>query len=358
MALREIPPLARKQEYDIPPAWSGTQSQGLPKTVVFVLRLAAGEHTLNFVPYRGAEILAEPQVKLVADPRSWLAVANKQAEENDRRPWQMIALINLPLKSISLDATAEWRWRDSDDLKLIVDGVVKPNPSWLAILRKDWLLSGSLLKWLRKSQQQHFAFEENLPVGIHYIELWTDRQPRVHVLKLDLGEVAEDEAQPEEPPTEEPAQRVPTVDDPEWTGDFEDDTEQMILARVIFGEARDSLLSDKVRIGIGWSIRRRVEDNRWGATYNDVITQPSQYSALNEDDDNREYVEDPLHRNDQLYRIMWRRCYEIAGKVIAGELPDPVDGANHYYDISIDEPWWASQETFVIQIDTVRFYKL
>ncbi len=197
MALREIPAVARTQQYNIPSAWNGTELKDLPKTVIFVLQLKTGEHELNFVPYRGAQILEEPLVQPVSDPRAFTAVADQQVQDGDRRPWYTIALVNLPLKTITLDATVQWRWRDSDDLKLIIDNKTKPNPSRLAILRRDWLLSGSLLKRLFNNQRQQFTFDEKLPEGIHYIELWADRKPKIHRLELDMGEIKPDGSTPQ-----------------------------------------------------------------------------------------------------------------------------------------------------------------
>src|SRR3989344_2692072 len=103
--LREIPPVSKTQKFNIPPAWSGTQLQGLPKTVVFVLQLTAGKHTLQFIPYRGAEILAEPTVTPIDDPGAITLMTEQQAEDGDRRPWFTCALINLPFRSISIDVS-------------------------------------------------------------------------------------------------------------------------------------------------------------------------------------------------------------------------------------------------------------
>ena len=71
-------------------------------------------------------------------------------------------------------------------------------------------------------------------------------------------------------------QRIPTVNDPEvnyhqdGTPNFNDDLEQMILARAIFGEARGE--SKKGKIGVGWGIRNRANNpGWWGNSYHTVI---------------------------------------------------------------------------------------
>lgn len=348
LKFREIPPIARAQYQNVPAAWNGTQLRGLTKTVIFILKLTAGDHTVKFIPDRGATIVAEPTVTPLPDSRNITLNLYDKAEHGDRRPWITIVLVDLPLKSFSADATAQWHLIDSDDVKLIVDSDIQRNPD--AILRKNWLWAGSLLKKFQQNERQEHAFEENLRQGVHYIEFWADRTPILHQVKLDIGEVDFPESE----------KRIPTVDDPKWTGDFKDDPDQIILARAIFGEARDLRLSDEARLAVGWSIRNRLEDiqGRWGNSYHNVIMQPWQYSAFNENDRNREFVEDPLKDSILSNTEAWPRCYEIAGQVISGGKDDPTGGANHYYDESIATPNWASEGTFIVKIGPFFFHQL
>src|SRR3989344_5589918 len=288
IALREISPVARTQTYNIPPTWNGTQLQGKAKTIIFILSLPAGSHELKFFPYRGADIIIKPKVEALPNPQAIAFPIRETAERGDRWPWYAFALLNLPLKTFTIDATIHGRLGDSDDLKIIVDGKAKENPN--SKKHRFWYWAGSIFRKFSSRIHQQETFTENLEKRDHYIEIWADEEPILHKVELDLGSL---------PPPEpvKPAKRIPTVEDPAWTKDFKDDTEQMILTRAIFGEARDKRLSDQVRIGVAWSIRRRVEDSRdrWGKTYNTVITQPEQYSAFNEDEtDNRPYVENPL----------------------------------------------------------------
>ncbi|HEY4478301.1 MAG TPA: cell wall hydrolase, partial [Candidatus Paceibacterota bacterium] len=75
---------------------------------------------------------------------------------------------------------------------------------------------------------------------------------------------------------------VPTVDNPKWTGNFRDDTDQMILARILFAEMRNTLIPDKARYAVASVIRNRVNDTRWANSYVEVIIKDKQFSALNE----------------------------------------------------------------------------
>src|SRR3989338_4184541 len=341
--LREIPPKDKPQYYDIPSAWNGTELKGLSKTVTIILRLNKGAHILVFVPRPRATIEREPLIELLNDRRHAAFDLNEKAEEGDRRSWHTIALVGLPLRSMSVEVTAEWRVRDSDDVKLIIDGEIKKNP--FSILHRNWTWSGSILKKIFGKERQEKTFDEDLRSGDHYLEFWADRAPTLHRVALDLGESG--------------GTRAPTADDPRWSGDFHDDSDQIILARAIFGEARDVRLSDKARIGVGWSIRNRVEDSRWAHDYHGVVTQAGQYSAFNlEDQKNRPMIEDPFRKNNLVDREAWFNCYKIAGQIIEGTVSDPTHGSDHYYDDSINPPYWATNDSFVIKIDALIFHKL
>lgn len=61
----------------------------------------------------------------------------------------------------------------------------------------------------------------------------------------------------------------------------------------------------------------------------------------------REKVRDPFN---YVTKEEWLECYEIAGKVISGEIPDPTKGANHYYDDSINTPTWAKDQRSTLTI--------
>lgn len=193
LQLREIPPVARTQLFNIPPTWNGSQLQDKPQTVIFILRLSKGDHSINFIPYRGAEILYVPDVKEMTDAHNLSFYPEVQADDSERQPWYVLALINLPLASLTIDATAYWRWFDSDDIKLIVDGTIKTNSS--SFLRRQWLWAGSILKKLSQNERQEKTFTENLPQGDHYIELWADRMPILHKIKIELGDMLVEEPQ-------------------------------------------------------------------------------------------------------------------------------------------------------------------
>lgn len=150
--------------------------------------------------------------------------------------------------------------------------------------------------------------------------------------------------------------RLPTVDDPKWTGNFHDDPIQMILARAIFGEGRS--LPEQGRIAIDWVVRNRIGYSQWGIAYHDVILHPSHFSAFNKTDRNRKLVEDP--DGDPTQRNAWHQCYDIASGIISGSITDPTKGANHYYSTFIMPPDWAHSKGAVLtlRVENTLFYRL
>lgn len=174
--------------------------------------------------------------------------------------------------------------------------------------------------------------------------------------RIEIETEKDQKPKPEEPPK----QNAPTVDNPKWTKNFDDDPEQMLLARMIFGEARQTDFSDKLRIAVGWSAKNRIKSTRWGSAYHEIILENAQYSAFNKGDKNRPYVENPLRDNKFADKEAWENCYKIAGQIMRGEVSDPTNGANHYFSAFIDPPDWTKshQAEFKIQIDNTLFYEV
>lgn len=328
-------------------AWNGNNLKGLSKTNVFIINLSVGTHSLTFLVDQ-KPTLGSIKINKINDAINYIPENNNPAEDGDRRQWMVVVLADLPLKNLSVKAIARSYpgQDDKDDLKLIINGKIQLNENEADKKHKYWYWSGKLLN----GQEKEFSKELNEAKGTHYIELWADRMPEIKAIKINLESDSETGG--------ENTKRIPTVDDPEWTGDFNDDTEQMILARAIFGEARNMLLSDETRIAVGWSIRNRVGDSRWGNTYWEVILQKKQYSAFSEGDGNWGYVKNPLFKNNAVDKQAWENCYKIAGQVINGGVNDPTGGANHYYDESMDAPAWATEDNFKIKIDTIFFHRL
>lgn len=330
---------------DSPAAFSGGQLHNLSKTGYYLTFLKGKSHTIELATDEpeNTATLENLQIYTLNLEQILSLEIEKQAEDGDRRPWVNITLADLPLKTFSPKVTYSRRKRDSDDIKIIIDDKVQSN-----LLRNIkhflWRYIGSLLPPL-VARTETITFITNLSPSLHYLEFWADRTPELHSLTLDFG-------------TRLPTPKgIPTVDNPAWTKDFYDDTQAILLARVIYGEVGGE--SDEAKAAVGWTIRNRVEDsrNRWGKTYHGVILQAHQYDALwNKRTYNK--VRNPPIAESEQEREVWRGSYKAAVQVISGEISDPTKGANHFYATTIPTPLWADEKKFTVQVGITKFYKL
>ncbi len=317
--------------------------------IIFLITFLQGKnHTLslekrqknNSLTLESFEVFAlQPDAVLTLD-------INSQAEDGDRRPWVTCLLNNLPLRSFTYTLTYSRRKRDSDDVKIVVDNATQG--SLLKIIKyKLWRLIGSFLPLLSPTKTEKETITLNLPQQFHLIEFIADRMPALHNLTLDFGAIPI-------PPT-----RVPTVDDPAWTGDFYDDSETILLARAIYGEAGGE--SMEAKIAVGWAMRNRVEDSqqRWGKTYHKVILEPFQYEPFNDPKSDlfKKITHPPLENS--IEGQAWQDSFQAASSVVLAKEADPTKRANHFYvPTSQPKPPWADEEKFTVQIGVTRFYRL
>lgn len=345
---KSFPKLGSDRLIDSPAAFSGGKLHNLSKTVYFLTFLKGKDHKVvleadnpaGTTTFENLKIYAlNPVEKLILEP-------NMQAEDGDRRPWISFVLDNVALKSITLTLTYSHRKRDSDDVKIKIDGKTQGN--LLQIVKYFlWRFVGSLIPWSSPTKTETQIFEINLPEGLHYVELEADRMPTLDKLAMDFGE---------EPPI---PKELPNVDNPKWTGSFYDDTELMLLSRAIYGEAGGE--TQEAKVAVGWAIRNRVEDskNRWGITYHEVVLAKYQYEPFNDPstDPFKKITQPPL--NNPLERQAWLNSYKAAKVVFFGKEADPTEAANHFYVPSNQpKPGWVDEEKFTVQTGVTRFYKL
>ena len=57
------------------------------------------------------------------------------------------------------------------------------------------------------------------------------------------------------------------------------------------------------------------------------------------------------------HMLAWEESLQIATQMIQGNLPDITDGATHYYNHNIAQPYWAGYYVQVVQIDNHTFHK-
>lgn len=124
------------------------------------------------------------------------------------------------------------------------------------------------------------------------------------------------------------------------TSDFTKDSEQVLLARMLFGEARDC--SELEKVAIAYTVVNRANDGKkWnGETIKEAILKPFQYSCFNNSDPNKEKLMDPEKYDNKSFQ----ECLAVAQKVLNGEYKQRNSGATHYFNPEIvKRPKWADK---------------
>ena len=133
---------------------------------------------------------------------------------------------------------------------------------------------------------------------------------------------------------------------------IEEQDNDVLLAMCVFGEARGEPTEGKIAVAHVVANRKKV-GGWFGASWSSVILKPFQFSCFLRSDPNREKMLNPLATDP---RKVWEECYAVAVGVMSGVLPDPVQGATHYYS-GMKMPLWASRLTSVAAIGRHKFYK-
>lgn len=127
---------------------------------------------------------------------------------------------------------------------------------------------------------------------------------------------------------------------------------QLVMARTMYGEARGE--GEAGMVAVAHVIMNRAALPRWwGDSIISVAMKPYQFSAWNEDDPNRAIIENLLPGYDPVFDL----AYDLAGKVISGEIADPTGGATHYHTSSID-PHWNDDMLKTALIGAHEFYRV
>lgn len=123
----------------------------------------------------------------------------------------------------------------------------------------------------------------------------------------------------------------------------------MVLGREAGNQKDDAILA------VGCSIRNRVLRPgfwNWGRDWEGVIEAKWQFSSINGPVGDANLLKYP-----NLNAEPWERCLNIAELVYNGLVAvDPVRGATHYYDKSIDPPIWATNGKMIHVTDVGDFF--
>lgn len=325
-------------EFDGEASWNGNKLKGLRQINCFVVFLKKGEQIFRFIA-KGVPFLESIEIFRIDKNIISLDPSKYVIENGNRRPW--FNILNSGVGVIAINAVASANIKineDDDDLQIIINGIREPNNSPKA--HQYWYWCGRILK----GQVQNFSKTVNIKPGFNYIEFWADKMPEFKELKIRVTI----------------SDRIPTVDNPLWTGNFYDDSEEMILARLIFGEARSQ--NREAKIWVASTVFNRIKSPTstwWPDTVHDVILQDQQYESFNQENKNRKFIENPYF--DSTQKESWKDCYKVAEEIVNGSISiQPEVTHFHSYtdpeDIKRFETKIVSNAKFLKKIGDIYFY--
>jgi N-acetylmuramoyl-L-alanine amidase len=121
-----------------------------------------------------------------------------------------------------------------------------------------------------------------------------------------------------------------------------------VVARTVWGEARGE--GRKGMQAVAEVILNRARDPRWPGSPLEVVHQPRQFSAWNEDDPNRARML-LLSLQDPSFRLAYRALLD------ALEGGNITFGANHYFAAPLAPPQWSRRMIETTQIGRHRFFR-
>ena len=323
-------------------AWNGNELNGLEKTVLVAVNLKKGNHTIDLKPNQSPYLKnisisrAEKKDEIIYAP----ADNNNPAQKSEGRPWLSCIILDSFITNLSITARVNKNRKDDDDLKLIINGEIQKNENKHS--HRDWYWCGKILKGENKT----FSKDINSQTKQFNIDLYSDKTPRLARIEIGVKPVE--------------IKRIPTVDDPLWTGDFRDDTEEMLLARLIFGEAGGEPYEAK--IWVAWSVINRTTANSWWPnTIKEVILQKGQYDPIKPVNSAHDRIINPLNYKDEKEsdKKSWYECYKIARDVISGEISNPTT-ATHIRGVGVTRDWFEKNVVpkgkFLKKIGNTYFY--
>ncbi len=126
---------------------------------------------------------------------------------------------------------------------------------------------------------------------------------------------------------EEVKNKVSNIKVEEHKKEFLKDSEKILLAKMLYGEA--SIYSPAEKIAIAFTAINRAND---GLKYNgeglkETILSPYQYSCFNKNDNNLERVKNAEHHTNR----NWKKCLNLAENILNGKYDKYNFGQTHYH---------------------------
>lgn len=331
-----------KTKEDARSAWNGNELKGLDKTILIAVNLTSGNHSIKLKadqsPYLKSIAISQVEEK---DKITYIPIDNNPAQKAEGRPWLSYIILDLSITHLTITAKVSKNRTDDDDLKLLINGKIQKNENSKS--HRDWYWCGKILK----GEEKTFSQDINFQTKQFNLDLYADETPRLSSIEIGIKKPKD-------------AKRIPTASDPLWTGDFKDDTEEMLLARLIFGEANGE--PREAKIWIAWSVINRTTANSWWPeTVREVILQKDQYDPIKPTSDIYKKIIDPLNYEGvgTADKKSWYECHEIAKDVISGNINNPTE-ATHFFGIGVTRDWFEKNVVpkgkFLKKIGNTYFY--
>lgn len=327
---------------------NGNNLFGTRQYIFLVTPLIAGNNTLDLMPKNNPllETIEVYEFNFSEQPLDLLSLIEEKFPEdtalsvlsNRKKNWILLHSTSTPVIKLHLDVRAKsgkqlpFLSSDDQDLQIKINGIVQKNSEPKS--HNFWYWCG------RTSMGKEKTFDNSLgeEQKVKTIELISDRSPLMTGFKVSF-------------------KRIPTVNEPEWTGNHTDDTDSILLARLIFSEAEDQ--SKETKLWVGGSILNRVNSPSWPDSIRNVIFQASQYDPVKSKDPNHGKFIDPLAGANVMRESSWRESYEISRDLLSGKTKNPTD-ATHFHGRGVSKEWFLAnivpQGRWIRTIDDTSFY--
>jgi len=324
--------------------WNGNELNGLEKTLIIAVSLKEGKHSIilkpDESPYVKSLVISKVEEK---DQIIYIPTRNNPAQNSGGRPWMSFIILNLFINNLSITASADKKGRDDGDLKLLINGKIQSNEN--AKAHHDWYWCGKILD----GGEKVFDQEINVNAKQYNLDLYSDGSPFISKIEVGFREN-----------TSTPG-RVPTETDPLWTGNFMDDPDEIILSRLVFGEACGE--PHEAKAWVAWSVINRMEaKSSWPNSIHGVILQTNQYDPFKPTDPTFKKIINPLGFEkvvDKQTKQSWSECYDISQSVVNKTTKNPTI-ATHFHGSGVTREWFEKHVVpngkFLKKIGNTSFY--
>ena len=127
------------------------------------------------------------------------------------------------------------------------------------------------------------------------------------------------------------------------------------VPQLLFAEAiKDQNLSVKDATAIAWVVKNRMKEaSRYGRGEEGVIHKPYQFTGVGSNEWNKVSSGKMTPQEKQIYQ----KFQTIAALVNSGKIPDPTNGANHYFNPKLAKPSWAKNMKQTYNSGAHEFYR-